>query len=212
MAAATTSREDAEVTFLNYPPAALSDGMRTGGALATHLRAGHGLQPKSSAIRLQEGESEYTQLWADGFRFHSVDGVTYNHSSFIAFGSVPLLAATAGGSAMLNARKRKQAQAQAAAQWRPMGQVGVTITSQRMLVLREMTWESLWFGHVIQAVPQLQNFTLDMIFEGAPPFRFSGPNVPYMAVMLIFLLHGEVLDIPAPPAPERPPSQLGPPT
>lgn len=191
-----------------YPRSTFDEGIRSADGLARHLRGGGALVAVSSGVRLEPGEAEHAQVWVDARRYHPLDGVAPDQLSVFALGSFTRLAAGAIGSTVVNARRRRKVERRAAPQWRALGPVGVTVTSRRLLVLRQMSWSSIWFDQIIQVVPAHSAFVLDLVFDGSPPFRFSGPSVPFVAVMLVYLLSGEVLSLPgtdlpgnSPPAP-----------
>jgi hypothetical protein len=164
--------------------------------VATHLGSGGQLIPMQGSLRLEPGELQFAHVDSIYFRFSSAN-VSYNQSMLLGFGSVGTLAATAIGSAVWNSRKRQQAQRIAAAQWRCMGNTPVVVTSQRLLLMGQMAWHPMWFGHILQVVPAVDRFELAVLFEGAPALGFQGPNTPLIAVLLIHLLYGEVLRHPA---------------
>lgn len=171
-------------------------GMESARQLASHLRSGGALVPIRSGMRLQSGESEFTQTQAACSRYFALGDSSYTRSTFLGLGSFGALAFTALGSAAWNSHKRRKAERQAAPQWRPIGQVGVTVTSQRILMLQEMTWESIRFPQILQLSPLVEKYQLDILFEGAPAVRLVGPSVPFISVLLFFLLYGDVVVLP----------------
>jgi hypothetical protein len=73
----------------------------------------------------------------------------------------------------------------------------MTITSARILLLQNMAWETIPFQQVFQMVPQLDQFKLDILFGGAPAVRFYGPSVPFVGVLLYYLLYRKEVSLPA---------------
>ncbi len=173
------------------------EGLQNAHNLMAHLRAGGTLLPIRTGVRLDEGEVEYTQSEVDCLRYASVGDGSYNRTMFLGLGSLQALAVTALGSAAWNSHRRRIAEQDAAPRWRGIGRVGLTVTSGRILMFQHMTWESIWFQQVFQMVPQLEHYQLDILFEGAPAVRYHGPSVPFVSVMLFYLLHHQEVALPA---------------
>jgi hypothetical protein len=173
------------------------EGLQNAHNLMAHLRAGGTLLPIRTGVRLDEGEVEYTQSEVDCLRYASVGDGSYNRTTFLGLGSLQALAVTALGSAAWNSHRRRIAEQDAAPRWRGIGRVGLTVTSGRILMFQHMTWESIWFQQVFQMVPQLEHYQLDILFEGAPAVRYHGPSVPFVSVMMFYLLYHQEVALPA---------------
>lgn len=176
-----------------------AEAIASAAGLAEYLRAGGSLQAQACPIRLDPGEHCYVVGQASLSQYHSLD-VTYSQSMFIAGGGLGMIAATAGTSAILNSRRRDRARREAQAQWRYLGRLPLVGTSTRIMLMEEGRWLSWWHGAVRQLVPRLSEMGLDIAFDNTPPIRLEGDHIPWLAVMLSWLVFGQVLDISAPPA------------
>src|SRR5690606_6933240 len=105
--------------------------------LVAALRQGHPLPTAPTPFILWQGEVPHAQVSADWWAFYGLDEVSYNQSTFIAGRSWTGIATTAAASAMYNSHKRRQAERQAAAQWRNLGHTPLTITNQRLFFINE---------------------------------------------------------------------------
>lgn len=97
-------------------------------------------------------------------------------------------------SAIGNANRRRDAQAFAAAQWRPFGCIPVVATNWRVLGCGQGRWLSWWYRGLGQVVPHLPaDLAVDLLFDEARPIRVAGETVPLLAVVLVHLLYGETV-------------------
>lgn len=149
--------------------------------------------PVNTSVRLNSGEVAYLEGWARFGQYFGTDW-SYTHSNFVAAGGLGLLALTAGLSAMGNSRRRQEAIAQAAPQWRALGTVPVVATNLRLLGCDQGRWLSWWYGDIRQLVPDLpKQHRIDLLFERSRPTRFEGGCVAVLAVVLTQLLYGQTL-------------------
>lgn len=192
--------------------AEVQDGLRHAHGLSCHLRVGGALPRAQSGMLLDYTEIEHTRLWANVHGYYGLDNVQYQRS-FFAAGGIAGLIAGAAASAVINDRRKSQAFAHAAPQWRPHGQSPIVVTSQRLLMSESGQWLSLWYGAMRHMSPDLASLSLHIQFEGSPPLRLTGPSVPYLSVVVVYIVKREVLTVPAhlipgvlppPPPPPRP--------
>jgi hypothetical protein len=81
-------------------------------------------------------------------------------------------------------RARREAEALAAPQWRPLGALRILATDRRLLVWHANGWASVWYDAIRELHPDLEAGRLDMTFENDPPYCLAGPWVPYLTVIV----------------------------
>lgn len=155
--------------------------------LADCVTAGYDFPTIPSRVGLDVGEVLHAELPASGWRFHGAD-VTYTAPRVVAIGGPLMFGIVAAGSAVARRRARQNAEAMAAPQWRPLGELHLLVTNRRLLVWRNGTWASVWYSVVRELRPDLEARRLDMTFEDDPPYCLVGPWVPYLTVMLTTIL------------------------
>lgn len=154
--------------------AAVSEVQRLPAALAdsTVLKP-----PVLKGVPLAAGEFAYGELYATGWRFFGQDTVFYERRTVLAGGGLLMLASAIG-----NRRRRLEAEANAAPQWRPLGPLRVVVTPVRLLVWHGQTWWSVWLGGVTDVRCNPEHQTLDLFFEADAPYRLVGPGVLALGV------------------------------
>lgn len=162
------------------------------------FRAGGDPQPASCPVRLDGGEVCFGYGMAGLAQYFGLDSTSYTQSMFIAGGGLGLIGATAALSALGNSNRRKQAEQRAAVQWRQMGMCPTVVTSQRMMACEQGRWLSWWHGQVRQVVPDLTGLNVVLLFDDQRPTSFTGTFAPWLAVLLVKVIYGEVLDAPDP--------------
>lgn len=156
-------------------------------SLATSLRDGCRLEPLSlDGVPLAGDEPAYAELDVTGWRWLGVDGVAYEQRTLLLGGPV-LMCATAVMSAVGNGRRRRDAERAAAPQWRPLGPLRVVVTPRRLLVWHGSAWWSVWLDAIASVHADPAVLRLDLAFDRDPPYRFEGPDVPVLAVVLSWL-------------------------
>ncbi len=61
-------------------------------------------------------------------------------------------------------------------------------TPDRLLIWHDEAWWSVWLGAVVGAAVDGRSCTLDLFFDGEPPYRFAGSHALVLAVILHHLL------------------------
>ena len=158
--------------------------------LADHIAAGGALPNIASLVLLDAGEVLHADLPAQGWRFHGAD-ISYVAPHVVAIGGPLVIGLTAVGSALARRRARREAEALAAPQWRPLGALRILVTDRRLLVWHKGAWASVWYSVIRQFRPDLTAGRLDMAFESDPPYCLAGPWVPYLTVIVTTLLAGD---------------------
>lgn len=155
--------------------------------LASQVAASGELPTIPSSALLDGGEVLHAALDAEGWRFQGAD-VTYVAPRAVAMGGPLMFGLVAASSAVARGRARREAEALAAPQWRPLGPLRVLATDRRLLVWHEEAWASVWYNAIRELRPDLEVWRLDMTFENDPPYRLAGPWVPYLTVIVTAVL------------------------
>jgi len=109
-----------------------------------------------------------------GWRYESVE-VTYDRKTLMVGG--PLLFVLTGAvSALRNRSARRAAEARAARQWRPLGQLTVVATTDRLLVWHQNAWWSVWYSAIEQS--SCRDRRLHLRFLDTPPYLLAGDVSP----------------------------------
>lgn len=157
--------------------------------LAHAVHSGHALPRYETTLILGHGEIFHCQVSAEMAAFYSLDDASYTSHSFIAGRTLKGLAVTGAASMLYNSHNKRKAERQAAAQWRRAGIVPLHVTNQRLLIDHDGQLESYWFqGGLVSFDPQFRQYSMMLQADGGPLLHFSGPAVPYVAVMLHVLL------------------------
>lgn len=164
-----------------------SSAMESAWSLAASLQGGCWLEPLSlDGVPLMGDEHAYAELDLAGWRWLAFDGVEYEQHALLVGG--PLLTCATGIlSAVGNRRRRRAAELAAAAQWRPLGPLGVAVTERRLVVWHDGAWWSVWFDAITGIHSDAASLRLDVSFDRDPPYRFEGSDVPVLAVVLWWL-------------------------
>lgn len=155
--------------------------------LANRVAAGDGLPNLASPVLLDAGEVLHADVAADGWRYHAVD-ITYMEPRVVALGGPLMFGLAAAVSAVARRRARREAEALAAPQWRPLGALRSLATDRRLLVWHEGAWASVWYDAIRELHPDLEAARLDMTFDNDPPYCLAGPWVPYLTVIVTTVL------------------------
>jgi hypothetical protein len=154
--------------------------------LAAEIAAGHPLTVFPSPILLGWGEVLHAEATAEGWRFHAVDVVVERRRPIAA--GLLTLGMSAALTSIGNRRALREAERLAASGWRPLGTMPVLATNQRLLLLHDGAWGSVWYSAIRQLVPCPVEGRLDLIFEADPPYLLVGEWVPYLTVVITAVL------------------------
>lgn len=124
-----------------------------------------------------------------GWRFQPAE-VAYEHRTLL-FGGPVSFALSGLASLCGNRRARRAAERASAAQWRDLGPIEVIATPERLLVLHEGSWWSVWYS-AITNIAHSQN-RLEMHFVGDPPYLLVGDVAAVAAVVERSVEHASVL-------------------
>lgn len=128
-------------------------------------------------------ETVHGEISAYGWRYHALDGVPYERHMCIVGGGFGMVF-TGLLSAVGNSRRRRQAEALAAPQWRPLGPLRLAYTSERLLVWHRQAWWSVWFAAVVGSRWDPAGGALDLFFEAEAPYRLAGVEVARLAAWM----------------------------
>lgn len=163
--------------------------------LASFLRSGRRLAHVQANLSLGPGEQAYYGTGFAAYVFTAAN-VSYQTEWVAMFDSPAWLAVSLAGSAMYNAYQRNQAAAMAAPQWRLADQGIVHITSQRICLQGNLHWIDIPLS-AIRAIDALPDGVV-IHRSGEPPLKISTLAVAYIYVLIVFLVHGRVVDLPIP--------------
>ena len=155
--------------------------------LASHVAAKGELPVVPSPVLLDADEVLHGDLTAEGWRFHGAD-VTYAAPHAVALGGPVMFGLVAAGSAATRRSVRREAEALAAPQWRPLGGLRILATDRRLLVWHQGAWASVWYHAICEIRPDLEAAGLEMTFDDDPPYCLAGPWVPYLTVIVTTIL------------------------
>jgi hypothetical protein len=159
--------------------------------LAAHLAGGGFPLPQGCSIRLDAGEHGYGETAAGLWQYWGRDTYWYNRYGVHPDGGIAALFVT-------NARNdaaERRARAEAAPQWRYLGPVPVIVTNTRLLARQEGQWISWTYQAVREIIPDPDALVVDLYLEGTVPARFSGTSAPWLSVLLVYLLYGQILTL-----------------
>lgn len=159
------------------------DGWAAAQSLAEALSSGRRLPVLPSPVLLDPGEVLHASGCATAWRYQPLD-VAFEQRRCVVLGGPMLFGVAAAATAAANRRAREDAERRAGAQWRPLGQLQLLATSDRLLVLHQGAWASVWYDAIRQMRPFLAEGRLELIFEDDPPYALAGPWVPYLAVVV----------------------------
>lgn len=151
--------------------------------LAAHLSAGGPIPVVPSPITLDPGEVLHARLDAEGWRYSAVD-VAIGRKRVIAGAGFFTLGLGATANTLANRRAMAEARRLARPQWRALGVLQVLATNQRLLVLHDGAWASVWYSAICHIVPRAQDAQLELQFADDPPYLLCGEWVPYLSVLV----------------------------
>ncbi|HZT66519.1 MAG TPA: hypothetical protein VFA11_12085 [Acidimicrobiales bacterium] len=123
------------------------------------------------------------ELTAYGWRYYALEGVLYERHMCLLGGGFGMVL-TGVTSAVGNSRRRRQAEALVAPQWRPLGPLRIAYTSERLLVWHREAWWSVWLAAVVGSRWDPANEALELFFQWEAPYRIAGPQVLHLAAWL----------------------------
>lgn len=126
-------------------------------------------------------------LLASGWRYCGAD-VSYIAPRAVALGGPAMFATVAAARASARRRARRAAEAVAAPQWRPLGELHIRVTEDRLVVWHNSEWASVWYHAIREFRPDPAVNRLDIYFEDDPPYCLVGPDVSRLTAILTELL------------------------
>lgn len=136
-------------------------------------------QTEPSRHRRTDVLDELARALVRGWRFQPAE-VTYEHRTLL-FGG-PVSFALSGLASMCgNRRAREAAERVSAPQWRDLGPIEVIATADRLLVLHEGSWWSVWYSSIISTTHSHDR--LEMHFAADDPYLLVGDVAAVGAVV-----------------------------
>ena len=124
---------------------------------------------------LLPGEVAHIKAEAFGGRGEPVE-VTYARNDGL-FGGPVGMAITGIASTVTNRRARRRAERAAVPAWRPLGQLVVIATDQRLLVWYQDAWWSVWYAVIVAIQSGEGPGEIELHFAADPPYRLSAPDL-----------------------------------
>lgn len=157
--------------------------------LAAALDAGWRPGAARSPITLFPGETYAQDTPFALFEFAGRD-VAYRSSTFVGLGSPLFLAATVGASLALNAARRRQAEAEAAHQWRVIADGRLHVTSLRFGLQSWAGWFDIAYRDV--RASECHQDGVVLFLDGRAPVKLQVAWPAYLFVLFRFLAYGEI--------------------
>jgi hypothetical protein len=177
-------------------PEEVRRGLVGAGNLAAHLARGGAPQVLTAAIPLFQGEQLYAM---QPFSLAEFAGRTVPYNQFwFGVGSPMMFTATLGLSALMNHSRKVQAQAEAAARWRPINHGTLYLTNQRFGLHGMFGWNDIHY----RAIRNSYLVPLDGIvvfLDGSNPLKVNLPWPEYHFLLFQFLAYGTVVPFELPP-------------
>ncbi|RKR75596.1 hypothetical protein [Frondihabitans australicus] len=141
------------------------------------------------AVVPEPGEVFFYRLEVDYERFYGAE-VGFKPASGFYFGSPAFILAGMAVAGLTNAKRRADAAAASATQWRELARCEFLVTNRRLLCLVHGQWVSFHYAAMTAVYPEIAEGVLVCEFTGVPPLRLSGPDTAIAAVMTVFATHG----------------------
>jgi hypothetical protein len=170
---------------------ATEESLLTAAHLSAALRRGWHPPRLPPPIQMYEGEYLYAHV-AASLAQHTGATVGYTESTWIIGGSIPMLAASAGASALMNSSRRKAAARAAAPQWRVIDSGYAYLTNLRLAGQFASGWNDFWFEPL-----RASECTLDGVilwYDGMPPCKIAVPHPEWLFSLFRWLVYGEIFD------------------
>jgi len=147
--------------------------LRTGQPLPTIEVFGPVLEP-----------GEHALLSADiGYSRRYGSDAQYEAAPLVLLGKPATMVGALAIRGMINRRRKKTAEAQAAVGWREHETASVIVTTLRLICTLSYGQVSIWHDTVAAIYPDLQQSELTLGFEDSyPPIRLSGPPAPALSL------------------------------
>ncbi|WP_424216545.1 hypothetical protein ACN20G_30910 (plasmid) [Streptomyces sp. BI20] len=184
--------------------------------LIAHVLAGERPIPIPSDLSPYPGEQVYADVRVH-VQAHYGTTVAYDATEYTFQGSKIFIAAGMVLGTQYERKRRKEAEREAAAQWRYEGEVRLILSDLRLVGFYGSGIEQYPLANVVAMPVAEDGSAFGLAVSGAAPLWFSGPWAPFLCVMLSVLRHGTVWPpgrtfppalAPAPvatPVPEAPP-------
>ncbi|MEV8443303.1 hypothetical protein AB0425_38505 [Actinosynnema sp. NPDC051121] len=157
--------------------------------LYQHLVNGGVPEEVTTSLLLPPGEETYCDLTLGYARFYAMN-VTYQQSSGFVLGSPLFVAAGLAFNAVSNSLAKRRAEDQAAPQWREHCPARVVVTTYCTMCFAHGRWLRFPHASVVDFNADMLNGVCYLIFNDTEPVQLTGPQVPWLAVLLAGFLYG----------------------
>lgn len=156
--------------------------------LYQHLVAGGQLSGAKGDPRLADGEELILGGIYNVGRFRSAH-VSYTVPGYFAVGQPTFVFGAMLGNFAARQSAHRNAEREAAPQWRFYGLHPCLLTGSRVLFFLDGRWEWERISALDDIYPNLAAHSLD-IFYGGEPIRLVGPTAPWQSVAMLYLKYG----------------------
>ncbi|MFD5827898.1 hypothetical protein [Lentzea sp. NPDC060358] len=157
--------------------------------LYRHLVAGGVPGEVPTSLLLAPGEAAFSDLTLGYARFYGMD-VSYQQTDGFFYGSPLFVAAGLAATAVGNSRARHRAENLAAPQWREHCPARVVVTNYCVMCFVGGRWLRFSYPAVVDFNADMPGGVCYLIFDGAEPLQLTGPQVPWLVVLMAGFLYG----------------------
>jgi hypothetical protein len=157
--------------------------------LYRHLVNGGIPEEVTTSLLLAPGEHAYADLTLGYARFYGMD-VTYRQTSGFFLGSPLFVAAGLAFNAAGNSLAKRRAEAQAAPQWREHCPARVVVTTYCTMCFAHGRWLRFPHSSAVDFNADMLNGVCYLICNGTEPLQLTGPQIPWLTVLLASFLYG----------------------
>jgi len=167
-----------------------AESLSIGQELVRSLSAGWQPPPIAPPFHLPPSESCYSSHQAQLLQMLEGDD-TYVHKSRGGYGMVGLAAVAA--TAVGNSARRRRAEREAAARFRPVDQGTLHVTNRRFALQGRTQWVDLWYSDIRMSYCDGAAVTLEL--SSIPPIQLHAWPAFAVFVMFRYLAYGEVVQL-----------------
>lgn len=161
--------------------------------LHAHLASGGHVATINSTFVGSPGEQIYGDLTLNYSRFYGTT-VEYSYGQTVAVGSPGFVVGAMVGNVISRHHARRRAEQLAAPQWREHSMVRTVVTDQRLWChVRDGRWLNFDYDAIVEAVPDVRKWWIDLFFQNSEPLRLAGLWAPWCAVVVMHHRYGRTV-------------------